>query len=285
MKLIVVGATGFVGTEVIRQALRNPAVTSVIALARKPVPLPKDSGPHIDPSKLQSVVLEDWISPYPESVMEHLKGANACIWLVHPVHNPSALSRKSSRVSNRTLAVTPSKSRGIDFAEVTKICSNYSINGLTNMAALANTPFRFVYTSGFLVERNESKDLSNLGPMADYFIMRVRVLLSSFVISSNTQVQGRVENALLDFAKQHAPDVQVTVSKPGAIDGPGREAATNAMVQTLFGRFGHVSRVQVSELAAAMIDQCMNGITKDPLLSDDLVEIGQRVIREEDYLR
>jgi hypothetical protein len=29
----------------------------------------------------------------------------------------------------------------------------------------------------------------------------------------------------------------------------------------------------------------MNGITKDPLLSDDLVEIGQRVIREEDYLR
>jgi hypothetical protein len=174
----------------------------------------------------------------------------------------------------------------MDFADVTKVCSDYTINGLTNMAALANTPFRFVYTSGFLVERNESKDLSNLGPMADYFIMRVRFLLSSVVvISNNTQLQGRVENALLDFAKQHAPDVQVTVSKPGAIDGPAREAATNAMVQTLFDRFGHVSRAHVSELAAAMIDQCMNGITKDPLLSDDLVEIGQRVIREEDYLR
>jgi hypothetical protein len=153
------------------------------------------------------------------------------------------------------------------------------------MAALANTPFRFVYTSGFLVERNESKDLSSLGPMANYFIMRVRFLLSSLVILNNTRVQGRVENELLDFAKQHAPDVQVTVSKPGAIDGPAREAATNAMVQTLFDRFGHVSRAHVSELAAAMIDQCMNGITKDPLLSDDLVEIGQRVIREEDYLR
>jgi hypothetical protein len=121
--------------------------------------------------------------------------------------------------------------------------------------------------------------------MANYFIMRVRFLLSSLVILNNTRVQGRVENELLDFAKQHAPDVQVTVSKPGAIDGPAREAATNAMVQTLFDRFGHVSRAHVSELAAAMIDQCMNGITKDPLLSDDLVEIGQRVIREEDYLR
>jgi nucleoside-diphosphate-sugar epimerase len=92
MKLIVVGATGFVGTEVIRQALRNPAVTSVIALARKPVLPPGDSGPHTDPSKLHSVVLEDWISPYPESVMEYLKGANACIWLVTPVHNSSILT-------------------------------------------------------------------------------------------------------------------------------------------------------------------------------------------------
>ena len=285
MKLIAVGATGFVGTEVIRQALRNPAVTSVIALARRPVLPPGGFGPHVDPSKLRSVVLEDWISPYPESVMELLKGANACIWLVNPVYNPSALSRKFSRVSNRTLAVTPSKSKGMDIAEVTKVCSDYTINGLTNMAALANTPFRFVYTSGFLVERNESKDLSNLGPMADYFVMRVRFLPPSFMISNNTQLQGRVENALLDFAKQHAPDVQVTVSKPGAIDGPGREAATNAMVKTLFDRFGHVSRVHVSELAAAMIDQCIHGITKDPLLSDDLVEIGQRVICEEDYLR
>jgi hypothetical protein len=49
--------------------------------------------------------------------------------------------------------------------------------------------------------------------------------------------------------------------------------------------FGHTPRVHVSELAAAMIDQCQHGITKDPLWSDELAEIGKRVLKEEDYLR
>ena len=86
MKLIVTGATGLVGTEIIRQAVRNPAITSVVALARKPVPAPANAGPNADTSKLQSVVLEDWTAPYPESVKEHVKGADACIWCATPMH-------------------------------------------------------------------------------------------------------------------------------------------------------------------------------------------------------
>ncbi|KAL8992094.1 MAG: hypothetical protein Q9169_007379 [Polycauliona sp. 2 TL-2023] len=34
-----------------------------------------------------------------------------------------------------------------------------------------------------------------------------------------------------------------------------------------------------------MMDQCLHGITKDPLWGEDLVEIGQRVLSTEDYLR
>lgn len=73
-------------------------------------------------------------------------------------------------ILDRTLAVTPRKSKEMDPTEVEKICFDYTVNGLRTIAALANKPFRFVYTSGLLVERDQSKSLWFL---AKYRRMRV----------------------------------------------------------------------------------------------------------------
>ena len=76
MKLIVAGATGLVGTEIIRQCLQNSEITQVIALARKPVYI--EDG--IDPtSKLKSVVIRDY-GEYSADVKAEFAGADACIW-------------------------------------------------------------------------------------------------------------------------------------------------------------------------------------------------------------
>jgi nucleoside-diphosphate-sugar epimerase len=151
MKLLVTGASGFVGGECIRLALGNKAITSVIALARKPVEAPDNAGPNADTSKLHSVVIDDWMAEYPASVKEQIIGADACIW---------------------NLAVTPTRSMDMDFSEVTRVCHDYTMNGIRNMAAVANKPFRFIFTSGIAVERDQGKDIHSQ-PLAEYRRMRV----------------------------------------------------------------------------------------------------------------
>ena len=77
MKLIVAGATGFVGKEVIRLGLKRPDITTVLALSRTPVLLAPEDGTNI--SKLQNVIIKDY-GDYPDSVKNDLAGADACIW-------------------------------------------------------------------------------------------------------------------------------------------------------------------------------------------------------------
>jgi uncharacterized protein YbjT (DUF2867 family) len=79
MKLVVSGASGFVATEVIRQSLSHPKITSVVALARRAVAVPDSLLPGADPSKLHSVVVDDF-GQYSEEVKRQVAGADACIW-------------------------------------------------------------------------------------------------------------------------------------------------------------------------------------------------------------
>ncbi len=75
MKLVIAGASGFVGSEVLRQSLKRSDITSIVALARKPVVAPEG----LDAAKLKSVVIEDY-EKYPVNIKKELAGADACIW-------------------------------------------------------------------------------------------------------------------------------------------------------------------------------------------------------------
>jgi nucleoside-diphosphate-sugar epimerase len=77
MKLIVCGATGFVGQETVIQALAHPDITSVIALTRRPLELPAG----IETGKLSSVTLADF-GHYDDDAKKGLGDADACIWYV-----------------------------------------------------------------------------------------------------------------------------------------------------------------------------------------------------------
>lgn len=75
MKLIVAGATGLVGREIVRQSLQHAKVTKVVALSRGKLELDEP----IDSDKLKCVRVKDY-GEYPAEALAEFAGADACIW-------------------------------------------------------------------------------------------------------------------------------------------------------------------------------------------------------------
>ncbi|KAJ0146661.1 Uncharacterized protein HZ326_10666 [Fusarium oxysporum f. sp. albedinis] len=144
MKLLVTGASGYVSTEIIRQSLQLPQVTSVVAVARKPVSVPSGA----DPARLKSIIVKDY-GDYPASVRDEFKDAAACIW---------------------TVGITPMAYKSLDSEQARKICLDDTLAGLETMVkSSVKKPFRFVYMSGADAERDQTKTPPLL---PEYFLMR-----------------------------------------------------------------------------------------------------------------
>ncbi|PVH79088.1 putative nucleoside-diphosphate-sugar epimerase [Cadophora sp. DSE1049] len=126
MKIILTGSSGFIGTEILSQAISNPEITSIVALSRKPLPEKFASNP-----KVSVVIIEDFAS-YTPDVLKKLEGVEGCIW---------AIGAKSTSI------------------EVTrKVSVEYTLAAAKAFSALPRPqgrPFRFVFVSGFVVVRDQ----------------------------------------------------------------------------------------------------------------------------------
>ncbi|TGO48600.1 hypothetical protein BOTNAR_0467g00120 [Botryotinia narcissicola] len=241
MKLIVAGSTGFVATELIKQALSSPKITSIIALARRETSVPQTMEDNADITKFKAVICGDF-SNYSESVKKELEGADACIWLI---------------------AITPSKMKDSTLDEARKICVEYTVNGLETITQLPRgkgaEPFRFIYVSGHKSERDQSKQPWVMG---DYLLMR-----------------GEAESRVIDFAQASNGAVEACIAKPGLIDGPDRRQGLVGSVLSSIGRsLIGLSKVDVSQIAATLLEQAVKGIEKETLSNEDLIRTGDKVL-------
>ncbi|KAK4176605.1 hypothetical protein QBC36DRAFT_328866 [Triangularia setosa] len=238
MKLIVAGSTGFVGTEIIRQALSDPHITSLVALGRRPASTSQNLGPSADLTKLKSVTIADLGEEYPDSVKEELSGADACIW---------------------TIAITPAKSKSYTWEQTVKVCRDYAIKGLETISQLprdnaSGRPFRFVYISGYNCERDQTK--KPMWPLRDYLLMR-----------------GEAESRILEFAQKSNGAVEVLIAKPGLILGYGKIAPiAQRALMTVIG----VPKIAVQEISAALLDQVEKGFEQNTLVNEDLSRIAAK---------
>ncbi|KAF9053628.1 hypothetical protein BDZ89DRAFT_1004605 [Hymenopellis radicata] len=126
MKLLLSGATGAAGSQILRSALADPLISSITILTRRPLPnwlpVPNDNKP------TQVVVLPDFLH-YPEDVRAEIAGHDAFIW---------ALGCSSV---------------GMSEADYTKVTYDYVVSAVealqddTKQRSVGN-PFRFVFVSG-----------------------------------------------------------------------------------------------------------------------------------------
>ncbi|KAE9364074.1 hypothetical protein N431DRAFT_432169 [Stipitochalara longipes BDJ] len=126
MKVILTGVTGFIGSEVLSQCRQDPAITSIIALSRRPLPQSIRKDP-----KVEVIVMDDF-TVYSPSVIERLEGADVCIW---------ALGTTEAR-------------QDIEIDYPLAFC-----NAIAPAVARQGKTFRYIHTSGRLAERDQGKCL------------------------------------------------------------------------------------------------------------------------------
>ncbi|MCJ1251443.1 hypothetical protein MMC30_008676 [Trapelia coarctata] len=136
MKVILTGATGFIGGETLSQLIALPQITSILVLSRRALQSLSSS------PKVTTVIHEDF-SIYPDSLLAKLAGAEACIWTVGGI---------GSRFPSTEIA----RKVNVDFT--VKAAKAFAQTLAPQLPE--GKKFRFVYCSGKLAEREfETKNL------------------------------------------------------------------------------------------------------------------------------
>ncbi|RSL68067.1 hypothetical protein CEP54_002924 [Fusarium duplospermum] len=259
MKVVVAGSTGFLGTEVIRQALSHPKITTVVALARRETPVPEGSESQADVSKLKSVVCDDFIN-YPEHVKAEISDAHACIWYCFGLGDRSETPRAADD-TGRLIAITPAKSKTYPRDKLREICRDYPLAALeafSNFNKGKTEPFRFVYVSGSNAERDLDKVPRLMG---SYSLMR-----------------GLVELSILERVEKCNGALNACVFKPGLINTANTSILVKG-IQSVARVLIGLPSIQRDEVAAALLEKAVNGFEKDTYLNDELIEIGQEALK------
>ncbi|KLO14848.1 hypothetical protein SCHPADRAFT_902985 [Schizopora paradoxa] len=130
MKLILTGATGAAGIDILRAALADPAISQVTVLSRSALPSTIQQS-----SKLNVITHKDFSSYPPDLIQGPLAGHNACIWA----------QGKSSR--------------GMSEQAYTELTYDWPMEAIKafhegGLKGENGEPFRFVYVSGEGVDRS-----------------------------------------------------------------------------------------------------------------------------------
>ena len=75
MHVILTGATGLVGSVVLHAMTKNPEISKISILSRRPVPMIQST----NDSRIKTILCKDF-SKLEDGILEQLSGATGCVW-------------------------------------------------------------------------------------------------------------------------------------------------------------------------------------------------------------
>jgi hypothetical protein len=219
MKIVLTGATGLIGGGVLTECLTNPSITSITTLTRRPLP--------VTHPKLTQITHTDFTTYSPE-LLSSLADATACVFALG-------------------LAMPKTAEDG------QRINQAFPLAAAKALLPNSNNNFRFVYISGALVEKDQTKKL--------------------WLVPEARKMRGRTELELLKLADDPSGK-QVYVCRPGFVGAKG-----GSVKDTLIGLVMPVVGVDV--LAKAIVELAVNGAGAKNgsrcVEMDELVRLGKGV--------
>ena len=153
MKIILTGSTGFIGKEILHQCMKNPNISSIVALSRRELAQDVTNNP-----KLKVIILKDFTT-YSDDVLQSLAGAEACIWYgilkLLQYHDGASIDWTSRALGNATINLEAGRKANFD----TTLAGAQTFATSLPLQPDSKKPFRFVYVSGMLAERDQEKTL------------------------------------------------------------------------------------------------------------------------------
>lgn len=225
MKVILTGATGFIGGEVLCQLLQNPAISLITVITRRPLP------DELGSPKIRQVICREefeWLEWGP-SMMRWVDESEACIW-----YAPETSSPQNSADFARCIGGLPkSSSSSAAYITTTTTLPLSAARAFSPLATLERK-FRFIYLSTYHADVTESK----WRPFE----------------KTSAYMNGRTERALFELTKNHPLQVQYELYtfRPGSVLNWMGQVSGNGFC----GKVGRlwVPTVPVRVLAKAMVD-------------------------------
>ncbi|KAI9727866.1 MAG: hypothetical protein M1834_007912 [Cirrosporium novae-zelandiae] len=143
MKVIVFGATGFVGNEVVNRCRKDSDITEVFAITRRP--LLDDIS---EDAKVKTILHSNFLE-YPQSLLDQISGSECCLWCIGGRH--TQISRWKTQEEYAQVSVEYTLAAATAFAE-------------SLAPHLDGKPFRFIFCSGHATELDQNKSLWVMGP-------------------------------------------------------------------------------------------------------------------------